>query len=127
MKLRLVFLAAIAASMSGVPLQADQRPNQSSQTPEPLAVAAEGPRRLAIPTWIEPTPRKFGIFTIASPELPGEIVKVSVPVGELTMRAARAIGRAQYRRAEEKARKEVEQALKDFQATATNSPTELSR
>ena len=47
----------------------------------------------------------------------GEMVRVSVPVGELTMRAVHAIGRSQYRRAEEKARKEVEQALKDLQAS----------
>ena len=117
MKLQLLLLTAVLVSMAGVELRADQRPNQSSQTGEQLNVVAQGPLRLAIPTWIEPTPKRFGVFTIASPELPGEMVRVSVPVGELTMRAARAIGRSQYRRAEEKARKEVEQALKDLQAS----------
>jgi len=116
MKLRLVLLAAVLVSMTGVELRADQRQNQAGQTPEQLTIAAQGPPRLTIPTWIEPPPKTFGVFTLVQPER-GEMVRVSVPVGELTMRAVRAIGQARYRRAEQKARKEVEQALKDFQAS----------
>jgi hypothetical protein len=117
MKWMRIFLAAIVASMGGVELRADQRPNQSSPAPEQVTVAAQGPQPLTIPTWIAPPPKTFGIFTLAQPEQPGEIFRVSVPVGALVMRAAHAIGQARYRQAEAKARKEVEQALNKFLAS----------
>jgi hypothetical protein len=117
MKWMRIFLAAIVASMAAVELRADQRANQSSPAPEQLTVAAQGPPGLTIPTWIEPPPKTFGIFTLALPAQRGEVFRVSVPVGELVMRAAHAIGQARYRQAEAKARKEVEQALKDFLAS----------
>lgn len=117
MTLRLVSLAAVLAWMAGVGLRADQRQNQAGQTPEQLTIAAQGPPHLTIPTWIAPAPKTFGVFTVVQPERDGEMFRVSIPVGELAMRAVRAIGQARYRRAEQKARKEVEQELKDFQAS----------
>ena len=115
MKIRLMVLVAIAAALAGVELRADQRPTQSSQKPEQQTVAVQGPLRLTIPTWIEPTPKRFGMVTLTQPERRGEVVRLSVPIGELTMRAAHAIGRAQQHRAEQKARREVEQAIRDVQ------------
>jgi hypothetical protein len=115
MNSRLMLWAAIAVSLAGVQLQADQRPNPPAQTPEQISLAGQGPPRLTIPNWIEPpAPKRFGVFTVMAPDQPGEFVRVSVPVGALVMRAVHAIGDAQHRRAEEKARKEVAQELKDF-------------
>jgi hypothetical protein len=59
---------------------------------------------------------RLGILTLAAPDTEGEIIKVVVPVGELTMRLARAVSSAQHRRAEKMARRAVERALRDFQA-----------
>jgi hypothetical protein len=116
MNLQLTLLTAIVVSSVGVDLRASQRPSQPGEPPEQLTVAAQRPLRLTIPVWIEPPPRRLGVFTIVPPERPGEVVRVAVPIGALTMRAAHAVGQAQQRRAERKARKEVEQALKDLQA-----------
>lgn len=113
----LALLAVAVAMLASVELHADQRPTQSTQTPEQLTVAAQQPLRLTIPVWTEPPPKRIGVFTLVPPEHRGEIVQVSMPVGNLAMRAARAIGQAQSRRAEQKARKEVAQALKDFQTS----------
>jgi hypothetical protein len=57
---------------------------------------------------------RLGIFTFHTPETQGEMVRVSIPVGELVMRAVRGIRAKQHRRAEEKARAEVIQTLADF-------------
>jgi hypothetical protein len=116
MKLWRLLLAAILASLA-VDLRASQRPNQSNQTPEQLTVAAQRPLRLTIPVWVEPPPKRIGVFTVVPPERRGEMIQLSTPLGDLTMRAVRAVGQTQYRRAEQKARKEVSQALEDFQAT----------
>ena len=66
--------------------------------------------------WTEPTVRTFGMFTVVFPGSPGEIIKVSLPIGELTTRAARAVSSARHRRAERKAGEEVQRALRDFNA-----------
>jgi hypothetical protein len=117
MSLQPLVWMAVVVSIAGAELSADQRPNQSDQTPEQISVVIQQPPKLAIPTWFEPAPKRLGILTLTKPEWPGGIVQLSVPVGELAMRAARAIGQAQHRRAEQRARREVEQALKDFQAS----------
>ena len=113
-QLRLISWMAAVASLAGAELGANQLTNQSGQTPERVSVSAQEPLRLTVPPWIEPTPKRFGVLTITQPERRGEIVQVSVPIGDLTIRAAHAIGQAQHRRAERKARKEVEQAIKDL-------------
>ena len=115
-QLRLMLWTAVVA-LAGAELGANQPTNQSGQTPERLGVSAQQPLRLTTPLWIEPTPKRFGILTIKQPERRGEIVQVSVPIGDLTMRAAHALGQAQRRQAEQKARKEVEQAIKVLQAS----------
>ena len=61
-------------------------------------------------------PRTFGIFTFVRPELPGEFVRVSVPIGELVSRAVRGISELKQRRQEEAARRRVEADLKWFAA-----------
>src|SRR5262245_45475928 len=115
MKLQIMVSAAVIASLAGAELAASERQEPSGRAPERVSLVAPEPLRLTIPTWIEPTtPRRFGIVTFTQPERRGEIVQVSVPIGDLTMRAAHSIGQAQHRRAEQKARKEVEHAIKDL-------------
>ena len=59
-------------------------------------------------------PKKFGIFTLVSPKLRGEMVRVSVPVGELVTGAFTRVAAANQRRQEDAARRKVEAALKQF-------------
>ena len=59
-------------------------------------------------------PTKLGIFTIVPPILPGEMVRVSVPIGDLVTRAFRGVAAANQRRHEAAARRRVEAAVKRF-------------
>ena len=59
-------------------------------------------------------PIKFGIFSFVQPTLPGEMVRVSLPIGELVSRAFKGVAAARQRRQETTARREVEAALKAF-------------
>src|SRR5262245_24304179 len=109
-------LAAAVAVLASVELHADQRPSPSTQTPEQLTVAAQQLLRLTIPVWTDPPPKRIGVFTLVPPERRGEMGHITMPAREPAMRAVRAVGQAQYRRSEQKARKEVAQALEGFQA-----------
>lgn len=67
-------------------------------------------------------PKTFGIFTLVQPELRGEMIRVSVPIGELVSRAFKGTASAHRRRQEAAARREVLAALAAFtaqQAAAT--------
>jgi hypothetical protein len=66
-------------------------------------------------------PKTLGIFTLVQPELRGEIVRVSVPIGELVSRAIRGVAAAKQRRQEEAARRRVEADLKWFAAQPSSS------
>jgi hypothetical protein len=107
----LALLTAIVALSAGVELRAGQPAISPSQAPRRLSVSAQEPLRLTIPAWIEPTPKRFGVFTLTPPERRSEMIQVSLPIGEFTMRAAHAMRQAQYRRSEQRARKEVARAL----------------
>jgi hypothetical protein len=61
-----------------------------------------------------PVLKTLGIFTLVQPERPGEMVRVTVPIGELVARAFRGVAAATERRREENARRRVEAALKWF-------------
>lgn len=112
MKLSSALWLIILALLAG----ADVRADQSSQETEKLRLAIQQPLRLNLPPWVNATSKRLGIVTVAPPEKRGEMVRVAIPVGELTMRVANAVSNAQYRRAERQAREEVRQAIKDFQA-----------
>ena len=56
-------------------------------------------------------PRKLGDFTLVSPVLRGEVIRVSLPVGEYVMRAARGVASANRRRQEAAARRRVDAAI----------------
>lgn len=59
-------------------------------------------------------PKTLGILTLVPPIRPGEIVRVSVPIGDLVSRAFRSVAGANQRRQESAARRRVEAALKRF-------------
>ena len=59
-------------------------------------------------------PLKLGIFTLVPPTSRGEMIRLSVPVGELVMGAFRGVAAANHRRQEAAARRRVEAALKQF-------------
>jgi hypothetical protein len=76
-------------------------------------------RSLVIPpawVWDPPSKRLFGGLTLVAPQTRSEIVRVAVPVGELTTQLARKVSNARHRRSERKARETVERDLRDFLA-----------
>ena len=88
-----------------------QRVRVSLRSSEPPLLLGSIPLLVSSPESL-----RRGIFTLVPPDAPGEMIRVTVPVGELVSRAVRAIGRAQYRRAEQRAHTEVVRALSDFKA-----------
>ena len=68
------------------------------------------------PLWSEPGPKRIGILTLTAPQHPGEFVRVSLPVGDLVTRAVRGVGAAKHRRAERKAREEVQRVMLAIEA-----------
>jgi hypothetical protein len=60
-----------------------------------------------------PTPR-LGIFTLLPPTSRGEMIRVSIPIGELAMRAFRGVAAATQRRQEAAARHRVQAELQNF-------------
>lgn len=68
----------------------------------------------AVPPWVAPAATRLGILTVVPPDLNGQMVKVVLPVGELTSRAAHALSTARRRRAERNTRAEVLHELRAF-------------
>ena len=95
--------------VSSVPLPAQER----DRSLERISLALQQPfptLRVTVPP-DEAVPRKFGIFTLVPPAGRGEIVRVSIPIGELVSRAFKGVAAAHQRRQESAARREVEAAL----------------
>lgn len=63
------------------------------------------------PTWTESPPKQFGVFTLAPPTNPGEIVRLRLPIGELVSRSVRELVRASQSRREAAARLEAQANL----------------
>ena len=59
-------------------------------------------------------PAKLGIFTLVPPTGRGEIIRVSVPIGELVSRAFKSLSEANRRRQEAASRRKVEANLQAF-------------
>ena len=72
--------------------------------------------KLSTPLWAEPGPARIGILTLVAPQKRGEIVRVSLPVGDLVTRAVRGVSAAQHRRAERQARAEVQRLMFELEA-----------
>jgi hypothetical protein len=62
---------------------------------------------------------RLGMLTLLPPDTNGEIVKVAIPIGDLTMRLARSVSNARHQRAERKAGERVGRALREFEAQRT--------
>jgi hypothetical protein len=59
-------------------------------------------------------PKKLGIFTLVPPVKRGEMIRVSVPIGEMVTNAFNGVAAANQRRQEAAARRRVEAALRQF-------------
>ena len=66
-------------------------------------------------------PKTLGVFTLVPPTGPGEMVRVSVPVGEFVSRAFKGVAAANQRRQEAAARRKVEAALKQLEEQQPSS------
>lgn len=56
-------------------------------------------------------PKTFGILTLVPPTLPGEMIRVSIPIGELVSRGFKSVASANKRRQEAAARRDVRAEL----------------
>lgn len=61
-------------------------------------------------------PKTYGILTLVPPTRPGEMVRVSIPIGALVSRAFNGVAAANQRRQEAAARRRVAAALKEAAA-----------
>lgn len=97
----------------GAPLLAQER----DRSLERIRVGLESP--LPLVRSVDPVestmPKTLGIFTLVTPQLRGEMVRVSVPIGELVMRAVRSVTTGHYRRREAAARRRVAADIKAFE------------
>ena len=66
--------------------------------------------------------KTFCIFTLVPPTGPGEMVRVSVPIGELVSRAFKGVAAANHRRREAAARRKVEAALENYPLGTSQPP-----
>ena len=95
-----------------------QQPESSSSV-QRVRVSSQNPTIqswLSTPLLSEPGRRRIGILTLIAPEHRGEMVRVSLPVGDLVTRAVRGVGAAKHRRAERKAREEVQRVMLQIEA-----------
>jgi len=105
-----VLVTPAAAQRSASPVSLDAIRAALQRSAPPLVIRSAVP-----PPEVHST--RLGVLTLMPPDTNGEIVKVAIPVGELTTRAIRAVARAQHRRAERAAERRVLEDLRAFQAT----------
>jgi len=79
-----------------------------------LALQQQSPIARGIGPVESASPIRLGIFTLVSPALRGEIVRVSVPIGELVTQAFKGVAAANLKRQEAAARLRAEAAVKQF-------------
>lgn len=92
-----------------------QQPESSSAL-QRVRVSLQNPpiqSKLTTPLWDEPGHTRIGILTMVPPQHRGEIVRVSLPVGDLVTRAVRGVAATTHRRAERKAREEAQRVIAD--------------
>jgi hypothetical protein len=61
-----------------------------------------------------PAPVTFGPFTLVPPEMRGELIRVSFPIGEYVAKAFKGMAAVNRRHQEAAARRRVEAALEEF-------------
>ena len=102
----------LVSLVCGAPMVAQER----DRSLERISLALQQPI-LVVPSvgQVEnPLPKTLGILTLVPPTRPGEIIRISVPIGEFVSRAFRSVAEANQRRQESAARKRVATALKRF-------------
>ena len=116
--MRVIALTAFALVAIGGVARGQQSAVPPSEERVPVVVQAPTPP-LKIPPirlWGDPPPRRFGIVTFLPPDTNGQFVRAVLPVGEMAMRARRAVVAARHRRAERDAHHAVRQALQEHLA-----------
>jgi hypothetical protein len=108
-----LLLGISGRSAHGEEEQTAKRIDASLQTPPKLIIRAEDLFPLTGPS-------RLGMLTLVSPDANGEVIRLSIPVGELVSRAARAFSDANHRRAERRADERVRKDLGQFNAAAAN-------
>lgn len=90
-----------------------------------IAVTAPAPPKLIIrraDLFPLTRPARLGMLTLVPPQTTGEVVRVSIPIGELVSRGARTISDANRRHAGRKADERVRKDLERFVAATTSAP-----
>jgi len=94
------------------------------QEPKPVGGTSQPPPKLVVRVeelFPLTPPKRLGMITIVPPQHDGEILRITIPVGELVSRTVRTISDANQRRAERKADERVRQDLARFLATVPKS------
>ena len=104
-----VLVVPAAAQQPAAPVSLDAIRSGLQRSTPPFVISGA-----ARPTDVHPT--RLGVLTLIPPDTDGEMVRVAIPVGELTMRAVRAVTNARHRRAERAAERSVREDLRAFQA-----------
>jgi hypothetical protein len=116
----IAIIVAMAVLGTESPRPEQQEPKRVSVSPQPqpkLVIRADELFPLT-------PPKRLGMFTLVPPQRDGEILRVTIPVGELVSRTARAISDANHRRVERKADERVRKDLERFLAASPKGPTE---
>ena len=99
-----------------LPLSAQEQ--EQDRSLERISLALQQPASITggvFPTEALPAPPvRFGPFTLVPPEMRGEFLRVSFPIGEYVSKAFKGIAAANQRHEEAAARRRVEAALKQF-------------
>ena len=101
----------LVASLCSAPLLAQDRDRSLDR----ITLALQQPSLVVRDVAPVETPTtKLGIFTLLPPTSRGEMIRVSIPVGELVMRAFRGVAAATERRQEAAARRRVQAELQNL-------------
>jgi hypothetical protein len=87
---------------------------ESSRSLERISIALQQPSSFVIapPPLERGFPKKLGPFTLVQPTLPGEVFRLSIPVGELVVKAVTGVTKAHRRRQEAAIRRRIDAELK---------------
>ena len=112
--MRFVFVSVLVILLAGPASAAGQETDAASLNRIRAALAATADSPLSIVPERPPI-KSWGGLTLVQPDATsGQFVQIKVPVGELVMKVARAIGSARYERAERKAHEQVARELQEF-------------
>jgi hypothetical protein len=100
----------LVALTCAAPLAAQER----DRSLERIGLALQPPHEIAggIGRVESALPKTFGVFTLVPPTGPGELIRVSVPIGEFVSRAFKSVAAANHRRQESAARRKVQAELR---------------